>query len=240
MTPRNAVRNQVREQSICAENLGRSPRPEAARACQGTQGRAPPRIPKKRKIAKYRRGSYVRTCDGVFRLASREDFGQFRAVGYEGGPVTLIATSAILEPATKKDWLASRPAPNPEPLDASPADAGAGDGGAPSDTARLAVGAAERPVGNGATAPHPSDPAESAEQKIVKKGQDNQVGPAATDATTIFDAMTEGWEYDRKLEILEKFFGQDAVSTMLGFVKASDLNEFEQFLKTYIEERKNT
>lgn len=226
-------------QSVLKDLADRPVQKQRERAKELKAG-APPRIRRKRKSAKYRKGSYVRTHDGVFRLASREDFGQFRAVGYKGGPVTLIATSSILEPATKEDWLASLPAPNPEPLSASPADAGAGDGGAPSDTVRLTVGAAEPPVGNGATAPHPSDPVESAEQEIERKGQDNPVGLVTTDAAAVFDAMTEGWEYDRKLEILEKFFGQDAVSTMLGFVKASDLNELKQFLKTYIEERKNT
>ena len=56
-------------------------------------------------------------------------------------------------------------------------------------------------------------------------------------AVAIFDALTDGWEYDQKLEILEKYFGQDPVNTMLSFIKASELKEFKQFLKKYIEER---
>ena len=78
-------------------------------------------------------------------------------------------------------------------------------------------------------------------QEIVKNGQhDPQMPPVATDVQTIFDTMTEGWEYNEKLEVLEKFFGEDSVNTMLRFIKASDLNEFKQFIQTYIEERKNT
>ena len=197
---------------------------------------APPRILRKRKTTKHRKGTYVRTCDGVYRLAGRDVSGQFFAVGYEGGPVTHVTPSAILGSATKEEWLASRPAPNPDQLNASPAHSSAGDGGSPSDAEKLGGRAAEAFVDGDVTAHHPSD-----SQEIVKNGQHNpQMPPVATDVQTIFDTMTEGWDYNEKLEVLEKFFGEDSVNTMLRFIKASDLNEFKQFVQTYIEERKNT
>ncbi len=197
---------------------------------------APVRILRQRKTTKHRKGTYVRTGDGVYRLAGRDVSGLFFAVSYEGGPVTHVTPSAILGSATKAEWLASRPAPNPDQLNASPAHSSAGDGGSPSDAEKLGGRAAEAIVDGDVTAHHSSD-----SQEIVKNGQDNpQMPPVATDVQTIFDTMTEGWEYNEKLEVLEKFFGEDSVNTMLRFIKASDLNEFKQFIQTYIEERKNT
>jgi hypothetical protein len=196
---------------------------------------APPTILRKIKRAKYRNGSYVRTGDGVLKLVGRDICGQFQAVSHSGGPVTLVPLSAIQGLATKQEWLTSRPAPNQEQSDASLADAGAGNSGVLSDAKQLADRPAEPLVNSDTTAPHLSD-----SQEIAKSGQhDPQMPPVATDVQTVFDAMTDGWEYDQKLKLLEKYFGQDSVNTMLRLIKASDLNEFKQFVQTYIEERKN-
>ena len=177
------------------ETLGRSPVQKQHERAKELKAGVPVRILRKRKSTKYRKGTYVRTCDGVYRLAGRNVSGQFVAVGYEGGPVTHVAVGSSGS-ATKEEWLASRPAPNPEQLNGSPAHSIAGDGGSLFDAEKLGGRAAEAIVDGDVTAHHPSD-----SQEIVKNGQHNpQMPPVATDVQTIFDTMTEGWEYNEKLE----------------------------------------
>ena len=132
-------------------------------------GGAPPRILQKRKAAKYRIGSFVRTGDGVYKLVDHDLNGQFQAVRHDGGPVTLVAQSAIVRSATKREWIESRSAQKSKQMSAEPL------------------------VDSDATA---RDTSESAAL------YDPQLGLVATDATEIFDAVTEGWEYDRRLEAL--------------------------------------
>ena len=77
---------------------------------------APPRILRKRKTTKHRKGTYVRTCDGVYRLAGRDVSGQFFAVGYEGGPVTHVAPSADSGSSNKGRMACITASPQPRAI----------------------------------------------------------------------------------------------------------------------------